>query len=141
MRKGQTEIMGLLVIVILFIIIFFIFIIFSARNTDEKELRGSIESSNMLRAMMFYTPENCNQQIRDIAKECARKKDKLVCDKTCTEILDKEIPNILDAGMNKPYSFFLKAGSYQITLSNGECNIGIVDRYKTRDIDATIRIC
>lgn len=143
MRKGQTEIIGLLVIVVLFVIIFFLFLAFSGKNGDEMELRQSLESSNFLTAMMFYTPNldsgSCGKQIRDIIEEC--RENKIICEEDCKEFLDDEIRNILNAGMDKPYRFTLNSGYYRFSMTKGNCNTGIVDSYKTRDLEAVIRIC
>ena len=144
MRKGQTEVIGLLVIVILFIIIFFIFLAFSSKDEGERELRQSLESSNSLRAMMFYTPKDtdgnlCGKQIREIIEEC--RENKIICGVNCKEFLDEEINNSLEASMDKTYSFSLDSEHYRFARTEGNCNLGVADSYKTRGLEALMRIC
>jgi len=136
MKKAQTEVIGLLVIVILFIVIFFFYISFSGRSNDN-ELRQSVESSYFLRAMMFYTPVNCDKQIKEIIEDC--RSGKVICSMDCKELLDKEIGNILDK-LDRDYRFSIKAQEYEYNRL-GSCNTGIADSFNTRNIEAKILMC
>ena len=137
MKKAQTEVIGLLVIVILFIVIFFFYISFSGQNNDNRELRQSVESSYFLRAMMFYTPVNCDKQIKEIIEDC--RTGNVICSMDCKELLDKEIGNILDK-LDRDYRFSIKAQEYEYNRL-GSCNTGIADSFNTRNIEAKILMC
>ena len=71
MKKGQMEIIGLMIIVLL--LIFALLIYFRFSSTDEtsiiSEAEQNLEVNNLLTAIKLYTVED-GQTVKDLIKNC-----------------------------------------------------------------------
>src|SRR3989344_1612974 len=96
MRKGQTEIIGLVVVIILLIVIGFIYLSFSLMpKQDSAVIRKGVEVSNMLNAILKYTPDGCSgDSVNDIIVDC--RSNLPVCgDLNCNSFLATQIRDII----------------------------------------------
>ncbi|HLD02846.1 MAG TPA: hypothetical protein VJC07_04060 [Candidatus Nanoarchaeia archaeon] len=115
MKKGQTEAIGLMAIVVLILVIGVIFLKFSLGKTDLKpDLRLNIENTNLLRAMM-KTTINEDKQVSEALLDCNF--DSAQCDPAKTGI-----KGILDSVLkkNETYKFTVTADNREI-MSLGTC--------------------
>ena len=124
-RKGQTEIMGLIVIVVLFMVILMVYVSFSLKPKEEKTLKQQIQADYMLDAILKYTPEcgDVVKSMRDIIKECDFESNQEVCGRPCMDLLKEESKNIVE--LNKEtkkygYDLYIKK-----TKNNAEKRIEI----------------
>jgi hypothetical protein len=106
MKKAQTEIIGLMVIVILFIIIGTVFIAFTFRRSPENiEIRQSTKVTNLMNAIMKYTPcetDPKKESIEGIIRICD---DNDYCSMPCKTYLEKEIKSILEKSLDGTQKF------------------------------------
>jgi hypothetical protein len=136
-KRSQTEVIGLLVIVILLVVIALIYIRFSIATGTElpSTLRSNIKVTNLLQALM-------NVDIQ----ETATQELSLECYYGHCQNLEEFLHEIFVATLqpNEDYRFTLLAGGDEI-FKIGTCDKGIISRYPfIRDtifLEATLLIC
>jgi len=97
LKRGQSEIIGLLVIVILIIVIFGVYVSLSGGN-DKEQLRNTktmIELNNLLRSVMHYTicPDT---DLQKALTNCLESEPE-TCGKDSCETAEKEFSRIIRA--------------------------------------------
>lgn len=139
MKKGQTEMMGLLMIVVLILVIGVIFLKFSLGKQDLKpDLRTNVQTTNLLRAVMKASLNDGS--VSDAIIDCSM-------DNTlCNQIRDKirEILGI-SIGAGKTYSFTANNDNGEI-LNIGTCQgTGIVASNQINEkgsfVEAKLKVC
>ena len=123
MRKGQSETMGLLVIVILFIVIGMIYLRFRLADTgnDYGDVRNSIEANNLLKAVMKLKIGGID--VNEMIWNCHEEADKC-------RMLERELDSAFKSSLSERLNFgyVLKANELEI-LRFGECSLGIVGSF------------
>tara|TARA_Y100000310_G_scaffold340265_1_gene435405 strand:- start:2639 stop:3121 length:483 start_codon:yes stop_codon:yes gene_type:complete len=125
-RKGQTEVMGLLVIVILLVFLGLIYLgfVMSKGPGELSTIRTNIEAENSLKAVM-------NVNLDDID-------DKSVVDMVVDCGYDAQKCNLLENALKDVFGVILKPEedfSYSVAMDEdeilafGNCELGIVSRY------------
>jgi len=98
-NKGQTEVMGLVVIVVLFVMILMFYIAFSLNARTPGILEGTVQirADYMMDAVLKYTPEcyGIIKPIREIIKECDFDANNEICHEPCMDLLKEESRNII----------------------------------------------
>lgn len=140
MKKGQTEMIGLLVIVVLILVIGVVFLRFSVgKPSDLKaDLRTNIQTTNLLRAVMKANIDD--RSVADAILECSA--NSAQCDEVKAGI--KEILDI-SIGKGREYSFTATIEDREI-MSIGTCqDVGIVASYQASRkgtlIDSKLKVC
>ena len=121
-RKGQSEAVGLLVIVILMIFIGFIYLRFSLRGggNDYQSVRQSIEARGLLHALLQLETNGMNFQ--DEVAAC-------YYDSTQCLSLEQKIQDIFQAILQGDYNYHLiLTGEDRALVDKGNCQQGIVSR-------------
>lgn len=123
MRKGQSEVMGLLVIVILFIVIGMIYLRFRLADTGSNygDVRNSIEANNLLKAVMKLKIEGTD--VNEMIWNCHEEADKC-------RILERELDNAFKSSLSErlDFGYVLKANEGEI-LRFGGCSLGMVGSF------------
>lgn len=135
--KGQTEIIGLVVVVILLILGGLIYLRLQTNPPqDYSELRTNVRATHILQALTLITIEG--KQLKDHLVDCHQEKR---CD-----VLKKEIPAILQAALpqNQAYQFVALQGEKEL-LRLGTCSTGIASSFPlTRQglvFDLQLKLC
>lgn len=148
MRKGQTEIMGLMVIFILFIFLGLIYLKFSGGTKEEPMAtsRLNLEGANMISAMMSYTICDENS-FRDVLKTCVEGNQQ-VCGASSCEVIKSTAEAIVKAVMgNQTYQFNLVASGQdlaKIPEKAPKCTRTTVNTFNNtlvRDVYVKILLC
>lgn len=110
MKKGQTEIMGLMVIVILLVVIGSFALVFSVRkNNNSQDITQSVEVGNFLSSMMKFTPcleDEERTSLEVIIKNCY--KDKVdYCNENCKDYIEDVVDDVLSHEVNKTKGTYL----------------------------------
>jgi hypothetical protein len=138
MRKGQSEAIGLLVIVILLVFIGFLYLRFglSGKPDTLNDARQNIEANGLLRALLLLEMENFSFQ-----------EEVSFCHTTssCEDlkgVVEQVLSTSLRADMTYMFSLFAEN---QPLLTIGDCNLGIMSRVPfTVDgvfYEASLRLC
>lgn len=137
--KGQTETVGLIVIVLLLLIVGVIFIRFSLLEKPEvySDLRTNIQASNLLNAIMKADSER--GKLKEVMAGCRENKED--CSYFENEI-KKIVKNLFDAGTNFDFAGY---GDGKEIIKIEGCKAGIYSSYPyTKDnvfYEAKLRIC
>ena len=145
MRRGQTEIMGLVVIFILFLFIGLIYFRFSGTAEAEpmSTSRSYVEGSNMVNSMMAYSICKDNS-FRDALKGCIEGESSICGENSC-DAVKTTAEGIVKAVMaNESYQFTLVAAGNEIVKvpkTDVKCGTSTVNTFNNTIIkDAYIRI-
>lgn len=137
MKKAQTEILGIAIIIVLLLIFGVFYLKFSSNNTTLiPEMRTNIQTSNLLQAILKVNINN--ELFDDIMYKCYSKKE---CD-----LLENEIPKIIALSLNNEtqYNFTIYADNKPF-FNIGSCSHGIVVNYPTTKnniiFDTNLLIC
>tara|TARA_Y100000310_G_scaffold1020_6_gene1474 strand:+ start:821 stop:1249 length:429 start_codon:yes stop_codon:yes gene_type:complete len=139
LKKGQGEIVGLLVIVLLLLFVGIIFLRFyiAQPSTSLSHSRQSIEASNALNALMKVSING--EPLTAHTDAC--NSDKNLCDGLQNEI-EAILGYILKQGQK--YSFTLSTGAKTL-IEISQCTTGIVSTYSFIEAnifyDVTLKIC
>ena len=114
-KKGQTEMIGLVIIMLLLLAIGIVFIKFSVSGKDDNlyELRTNIETANLLKAMLKVDADGMN--IGDMIIECEN--DNAKCNKP-RQIINDIMNKALKPGSS--YKFIASAENRDF-LDLGSC--------------------
>ena len=117
MKKGQSEIIGLAIVVILLIMALIFYASFKNTNqSDTQLLRNSIRANNVLNAVLLVNvPSMANKQMKDLLNDCIKSGN---CD---TE--KNELEAIFAKMLNNPnYEFKAFEGDTEkFSISSGVC--------------------
>ena len=139
-KRGQAEVVGLLIIVVLLVFIGMIFLRFYLLNPPSTALstaRTSLETNNFLIAIMQTTLGQ--KQLTEHASTCYNKQS------TCPT-LQKDLLDIFSLVLKpgQKYAFMLKTAEKPF-LELGNCETGIASTYSfvedTIFYDATLKLC
>ena len=165
MSKAQTEIFGLVIIVILLAIglLFAIVILTKAPTREVERVKESVQAANFLNTMMGTTSQGCGKRsVRELIQDCAVASwdstgwiGAAICPEsnqnTC-QLAQRTIADMLDATLGKwgkQYRFYMNGTEAveQMVIQNGECKgerEGSTRPEKIRpgmDITVTLHIC
>ena len=125
MKKGQTEIIGLVVIVMLIVIgaLFYVkFVVLGGKN-DQMNKENTISSTqayNLMNAIMNVNVCG-NVSVREGFVKC--KNNENLCDRNACDYLDSEIDNIVKSVIYKNYSLNVNSSGWNYGL--GSCKYGV----------------
>ena len=139
MRRGQTEVVGLIVIVLLLLIVGVIFIRFSLLEKPDvySDLRTNIQASNLLNAIMKADSEM--GRLSNVMAGCREKKED-------GRYFEGEVKQIIRGSLDIRTDFnFLGYGDGKEIINIGGCKTGVYSSYPyTRDnvfYEAKLKIC
>lgn len=139
MRRGQAEIMGLLVIVLLLLTAGLLVLRFSVKpsSTPLADTRSSLESTRLLQALLLTTLQD--KPFQEHAVACS------LTSSACS-VLRQEIEDIFSILLKQgqKYSFFLTYQDQNI-ITMDQCPVGVLSSYPfTREggfYEAKLRLC
>lgn len=133
MRKGQTEIIGLVVIVLLLVVIGTLFVVFSSKTetNPNQEIRESMEVNNFLSSIMQFTPcleDEKRNSMLDIIKKCYSNEITDYCNEPCDSYVKNVADDILKNEIDKgTYVFRVIDPEKNDFLKVGNCTGSKVD--------------
>jgi len=146
MRKGQAEMMGLMVVVLILIIGGLFYLGFMARGDGSAEAQQihvqSITANNLLHAIMkIKVCEDVN--IEGAVTACV--KGEQLCGQNACDFFESEVDGIVQAVSDDDYRFIIKEGENEVH-SIGDCEFGINSENYPLDVDYTtydvqMRLC
>ena len=123
-KKGQMEVMGLLVIVILLLFLGMIYLRFSVKgsNASLADVRGSIEASHLLSALLWVDLEEGSVKERILA--CSH-------DNTGCQTLTNDLVELFSVSLKKEekYTFSVLDEDKNVLFEIGTCGRGVVTTY------------
>tara|TARA_B100000315_G_scaffold215748_1_gene215232 strand:+ start:25 stop:462 length:438 start_codon:yes stop_codon:yes gene_type:complete len=105
MKKAQTEIIGLVVIVILFIVIAVIFVKLSTAPKSKSVIKESVEVSNLLNAVVKLTPCKEDKELSSLSDIIAECENQQYCNENCKEYIEKQVNNVMSSALDKKKSY------------------------------------
>ncbi|MDD5253493.1 MAG: hypothetical protein PHG05_00105 [Candidatus Nanoarchaeia archaeon] len=146
-KKGQTEIIGLVVIVILFVIIGSFFLVFSSKNKNT-ETKDVIKTSKFMPAFLEYTPcLDSNVKMEEIIRDCNNDEIAPCQNLNCRDFIRKTLEPSLNEFFGKEYRFSItKTGKGFIEIGNCTGNNMISENYQAggfgeNRFEITLAIC
>jgi len=125
MKKGQTEMLGFVVIVILIVIGALLYVRFGVLGGDEgrktkEDTITSIQGYNLMNAVMNV--KICEDvSVREGLVKC--RSNEQLCGMDACAYLDEEIDNLVSVATHKDYSFMVNSSGWSYNL--GECDYGV----------------
>jgi len=114
MKKGQTEIIGLMVIVILFIFVGLIYIMFAGKEDTgslTRDVTQSVKVQNMLDSYTQFTPcytELPYPQMREVIMDCYTSGEK-TCGEDCETLITETLDDMIKAySSSQEYQFIIR---------------------------------
>ncbi len=139
MKKGQIEIMGLLIVVILIIMaaMFYVKFVVLAKKPVDQTSRQNIQATNLINAIMNLRVCDNTVTIKDSLILCGNKEP--VCNEqdSCKYIEDQLVP-IIDLTLDYKHSFYVKKGDEEIIKIDNCNNTGIASPAYTFSDKGTI---
>ena len=137
--KGQTETIGLMIIVVLLLFLGIIFLSFALREKQDftPEVRTSLQTTSLLTALLQTTVDN--QQLKENFQNCYVKEENCLT-------LANETSKILDLAVQpgQNYNFTLSTEDKQL-ISIGKCSKGAISATSVRrgnvDFTVQLRLC
>jgi len=126
MKKGQTEIIGLVIIMMLIVFIGLIALKFMSfgNNDDLKDTSLSIKANNLVNALTKVDIDGVS--LKNNAVKC--------CNEGCNVNFEDEIKNIMNKSLEGDYSLIISEENGQECAKIGICNAGISSsKYFIRD--------
>lgn len=127
MKKGQIEIIGLLVVVVLIVVGALLYVKFALLTTDDNSYQRmhslSIDSNNLISGLLNIKVCDGNYKISEAVLACSVNEP--VCDQNACEFLKEEIISIFSVLEVENYSFYVLEGE-EVFLSIGDCEYGVV---------------
>ncbi len=101
-NKAQSEILGLLVIVVLFIFIglFYLMFGFGGQDGSIQLIKDDLETSNLHKALLKTNTPCDNQNIKDLIKECYKSPAIMLCNKKICDYTAEEIEKAIILTLN-----------------------------------------
>ncbi len=125
LKRGQSEIVGLLMIVILLVVIGLIYLRFSLSKQPSgySDVRSSIEANNLLKAVMKLTVNETS--VPDLVEECYQTPS------SCVH-LGNELALAIASNIKpqEDFKLVIKADDKEI-LRQGTCEVGMAGSYIT----------
>lgn len=131
MRKGQTEMIGLVVIVVLLMIGALFYVRFGILDKEKPKEESTVrvtQAYNLMNALINL--QLCeDKSLGDALAQCKEEQNKIFCkEQTACDFVKQEVPHILDPILHETigveYSFEAKKGE-EVYLSFGRCETGI----------------
>jgi hypothetical protein len=117
MKKGQAEIVGLVVIVLLLAIALFMLLSFRGEKNEERLVRDNTVANNILNALVNVNmPDYDEKQLRDVIKEKCFLADECDALKSRITVDIMQNKNVLGLNENR-YSLRARLGNSEIILS------------------------
>lgn len=128
MRKAQTEIIGLLTIIVLFIFLGLIYIMLTGKSDQGSLTRDVVQYEkvqSLLDVFVQLTPcytKMPYDQMDTIIKDCSTSAGSAtVCGKPCKDLIIEELKNVMEAyNPKQDYQFKILKGKEEF-LSQGTC--------------------
>ena len=146
MKKGQMEMIGLVIVVVLIIIGGMFYITFSLRGKDKTQEQDqhlqSIQANNLVNAIVKI--KICeNKSVGEAIVLCDTNKQ--ICGENACDFVKNEIERIIQSFSNENYFFFVKRGENEV-FSFGNCDYGVSSVPYRLDVDSTsydvvLRLC
>ncbi len=152
MKKAQTEMLGLVVIVILIIFALVIYILFSAQSKPETNTKQSIIVYNTLNAILKLNP-SCNQEtllkpMHRIISDCTKStQSPCASSNSCWDYVKKQLKNALEATLGQKRQYQLVISGLEVediiieTQDFKKCQKIIVDNSQKGSFMAKLSIC
>lgn len=140
MKRGQMEVVGLLVIVILLLVIGLLVLRFSVRSNSSGatiDARSSLESTRLLQALSLTTIQG--KSFQDSVVDCSH-------DAADCQTLRHEIESIFSVTLKKgqKYSFYLVEEDQKL-ITIEQCPVGVLSSYPFSTAggfyEAQLRLC
>lgn len=145
MKKAQTEMIGIVMIIILLAVIGLVFLYFALKPDEGfEDLRSNIQVNNLIIAMMKTNLNECEHSIKETIVEYYNNcpNGKICGDKECGYLKD-EVENILKMNFEK-YEFRVVADNQDL-IKIGSCVGGIASNYiiheENKDFLAVLKQC
>jgi flagellin-like protein len=146
MRKGQIEIIGLLIVVVLIVIGALFYVKFALLTPDDdfqKLHSDSIDSNNLINAILNVKVCENTIKIKDGIVACAN--NEVICDQDACGLVEEGINTIFETIGDKKRSFVVLEGE-KVFLELGECEYGVASgKYPIRgdysSYDVQLRVC
>ena len=140
MRRGQTEIIGFMVIILLLFFALIFYFKFSTSDTTDVlgETEQSLEVSNLLTVMKQYTL--CSDtSLGDAIKTCAQGGG-FVCDADACTTVQSEVAQIasLNGWDNSSYMFYIGDVLYSPSTCTGNT---FAEMYTTSNVEVKLLYC
>ncbi|PIN81023.1 hypothetical protein COV13_02420 [Candidatus Woesearchaeota archaeon CG10_big_fil_rev_8_21_14_0_10_32_9] len=115
-KKGQIEIMGLLVIVILISLVIFFSLSFNLKNSvNEAPVKQDFkdaQTTGNFGTTLLETTTNCSRSIRDLLSDCAFTQEVNCAGQTSCQLANNSINRILEETLDKwNYNYTLQISS------------------------------
>ena len=128
-RKGQSEALGLAIVVLLIIVGFLLLIVFSGGDRSTKEHENYLEklSSNTLYAMLNMDVRECRtDSFQDVIKDCVNKNNFITCSgnnwvNSSCEYMNQTIKRILDLSIGEQADYYMHISTLY-DVENEFCN-------------------
>ena len=139
MKKGQTEIIGFMVIILL--LFFGLVFYFRFASNSDSDLTGeaelNLEVSNLLNVIKKQTICD-DESLGDVIKACAS--DGFACGENACDVVEREIAEIiyLNGWEEDEYMFYIGEELYSPSTCTGNT---IADDYIVEGIDVRLLIC
>ena len=139
-KKGQSEVIGLVIIVLILIVVGLIFLKFylSNGNSLNKESISNIKANNLVNAIRSVSI--CNNNMADAIIACCDQKE--FCGKDACQFINEEINVILEKSLEERVYFEAKQQNNLCLSINNDCQ-GISSTenlIRNQDGDAKIRV-
>lgn len=118
--KGQTDIIGVVIIVLLLVIIALFSLRFLLPKQEPLEQKLSIKANNVLNAALKTSI--CQSTVEQGLINCCRKDP--FCGKDACSYISKELQKLFDASLEEPYLFHISQNE-QDCLHIGKCTEGV----------------
>ena len=145
MKKAQTEMIGIAMIIILLAVIGLVFLYFALKPDEGfEDLRSNIQVNNLLIAMMKTNLNECDNSIKDTIVEYYNNcpSGKICRDKDCN-YLKTEVEEIIEKSFEK-YEFKVIVDN-QDKIKVGSCIGGLASNYiiheDNKDFTVVLKQC
>ena len=139
LKKGQSEVIGLVIIVLILIVVGLIFLKFYlSKGNSNKESISNIKANNLVNAIKSVSI--CNNNMADAIIACCTKKE--FCGKDACQLINEEINDILEKSLEEIVYFEAKQQNNLCLSINNDCQ-GISSTenlIRNQDGDAKIRV-
>ena len=121
MKKAQTEILGIAIIIVLLLIFGLFYLKFSSnKSTLIPEMRTNVQTNNLLQSLLKVNLNN--QPFEDLLYNCYSNND--------CNTLNEELPKIIALSLNNETQYnFTTSADNKPFFSLGSCSSGIVANY------------